>query len=1794
LSVFTLHSLSAQECGHIYFQHLSSVEGLSQNSVTKILQDDQGFIWLSTQTGLDKYMGTSFRSVAGIDKSLFEQVTLLYDWDEENILMCSNRRNVLVNKWVKSNFTKIIPDTLTNILHIAKLGNKDGYLVFTKSRILKITAQKPNILILQQIANNAEILQVCPTNDHNEFYLATKIGLKRYTFDKDNNVLSEIKGAKKEYTALYHANNQLYFADHDGWVYRLGASQIDSFRLIRNTASITSLLLDDQQTLWVGTQKDGLYLYEDDQLHNKWNTPTLVSATCHFSANQPKNEKSYFSSNAINVIYKSRDGVIWVGANEGGLNIWQSHKQVFNHMLISEKDFTYGSDMLYNSDVWSIYVEPGGQELLAGLKEEGVALINHESGKAIRRLKCADGKGNSVLVIKRLKDTVYLGTLDGLYTFNWSERNSTDRYSPLAINGETVCKNKVTDIEYLEKNKKWVVGGRGKKYLLIFDHNFEKKDSLKLPDDDIFSFAFQEDNGNLIIGGEKGLYRLNIDKDTVVSEFPASRGIHFLCAFQSGDTLWAGSGRKGLFCFSIKDGKLLKKYALPYEEVIYDIFREKQNYLWFSTNHGIYRFNTKLATFNRYGILDGLKVYEYNSGSAAQNTETVELFFGGINGLNYFTPASSPINSLNHKLILQCVYGSKDTFIVDANKIKDHYDLPYKFGYLDLTPFLGYYQDAGNNQFVVIFNGDTLTPSENGHYIITEKEFNRYSSILGGTSTIRILYGNGDSAKLESIKFIIRRKFFSGSNWLLIPLIILLSFIGYLFWGAFKESLKMKRLHQRINEISRLSKTKEIAANALLNLTKDLGYEYATLSFIDLNERLIHTEYIEDDKLNEKQKNYWKSASRYPLDARDILAQVAQSGEIAVVIANKVVNPATFEIQADTLNQDIFQNLKHDHLARMFMPIIHRFTPISTRLANGIETEEGGEVVLGVVEVGYRMNYINKIFGPVLGKTNLLAFKQINITGFLKNEQIRLQLYVDNLAQPYYKAYIKEQKNNLYRIIEDIADLSNRNGIEHNGFLSMALEEMAKRIKADYANVGLRSFNDEHISPFRQDLVYGYNLEQARNHAEQIKSKNQHKIGIINHVLDTRKLYFTGDAPNDDKYQETIPDVRSEIAFPMAINETASLVGVYNFMSKKANYFTQIHAELYLKGVKKITEIYLQKKHYETLQKIGKPSDVFSLTEDGVYAEIVGILRDYFHADYIAVWKRKSQDSRKFLLSREATGQSFYNAYRRFRFEEAEITDESSIKKGGEIKDVNNIKNKRSRIYQFCDKKGFKSYLVLHLISDDKYQAFINVFSKRHIEGGEVQGYVGAILNEIIQKANAVGMSIKVVEAINSISKSFTRREKESPLKMIVDQAYLLAPSVDSVVLFSYTENQDILISDAVVGGKALPTEDSNNPGKIDNVANFIITNGTRYIVDRNMYEQITSNVAKGRPFEQTFWAKRGLKSVAAIRLEFEHKPVGVMLFNYTEKKDFSEGGNNARQFIEAFANFATIALLNDRFIERLQSTRDKISQQLKELGERQLALSLQATQLQKDKEIAQAQVSEAESLMEQILPRAAGASFFLVMQGVNHDIRTLLMETQIDLEDLKDAIPEKHKDSVGQTAASVGDTAQKITNLLKLFDPGAQIVLEFLSISEVVEQVLSFFDKGRPSRILFNATISDSLPDLKCNKSEFSMVIYNLVKNAVQAIPKDTPGEITVSAQLKDKNYHITVKDNGIGIENEKQEHIFDLRYTTKAGGLGIGLYFAKETVEKKLNGKIRVESKKGKGTSFHIEIPLYINYKN
>jgi signal transduction histidine kinase len=150
----------------------------------------------------------------------------------------------------------------------------------------------------------------------------------------------------------------------------------------------------------------------------------------------------------------------------------------------------------------------------------------------------------------------------------------------------------------------------------------------------------------------------------------------------------------------------------------------------------------------------------------------------------------------------------------------------------------------------------------------------------------------------------------------------------------------------------------------------------------------------------------------------------------------------------------------------------------------------------------------------------------------------------------------------------------------------------------------------------------------------------------------------------------------------------------------------------------------------------------------------------------------------------------------------------------------------------------------------------------------------------------------------------------------------------------------------------------------------------------------------------------------------------------------------------------------------------------------------------------------------------------------------------------------------------------------------------ERLNLNETVGEVLALIGAdARAKGIILRTNLSANLPAISGDRVHLQQVMLNLIMNGMDAMSgvTDRPRELTISTrETEPSQVQVTVADTGTGIDPDVMSRIFDAFYTTKSGGMGMGLSICRSIIENH-GGRLWAENNKGPGTSFHFTVPEY-----
>ena len=211
------------------------------------------------------------------------------------------------------------------------------------------------------------------------------------------------------------------------------------------------------------------------------------------------------------------------------------------------------------------------------------------------------------------------------------------------------------------------------------------------------------------------------------------------------------------------------------------------------------------------------------------------------------------------------------------------------------------------------------------------------------------------------------------------------------------------------------------------------------------------------------------------------------------------------------------------------------------------------------------------------------------------------------------------------------------------------------------------------------------------------------------------------------------------------------------------------------------------------------------------------------------------------------------------------------------------------------------------------------------------------------------------------------------------------------------------------------------------------------------------------------------------------------------------------------------------------------------------------------------------------------------VTAGVAHEVKNPLNSMRLWLENLKESLPAEQDGNARQAVQVLDKEIDRLDAVVKRFldfTRPMEVRLEATQLAELLKEVL---DVARPQLQKANVQVAHLLPidvpEVYVDRDLLKQAVLNLLLNAGEAMPNG--GQLRLVLSRRGEVAEISVGDTGKGIPPENRQKVFQLFFTTRPGGSGIGLASTFRIVQL-MNGSIDFTTEVGKGTTFRIELPL------
>ncbi len=733
--VFTSSTIKQIEPKRLKINTLNYEQGLQSNTIHNIITDSKGFIWVATETGLQRNNGYNFETINPIiDKKIIEinHAVFLFQL-ENNCIWISTKEGIIEFNPEKQNYKYVIKNKSSNknyslipiketTAEIWLIDDEKGICTFQKATgVIEIVfnnlpADFLKDLQKQQVVDNFNRIQIPFCTINAEIYIAS------YTHLLKLNVKSrKYSILKKPFTyifALENKGNELLVTTTDKIIILNTTTEE-----IEQEINYTNFTKNRNVKAILRKTKNSYLLALNNELF-ELDTTFKTFKQCVNINNGPLINVGF-----INVIYADALNRIWLITNNDLKRI-QFSPLPFKHLFYPSAK---------NNFVKSIYYNERNHQILAGTYGNGLQVYDSIGNNLLKKPFQTDAI-KDIMNIMELRNNNYLITP---YFNKWQSVNlNTNKITPITINplldnllGSTTV-NFVNNIKMINENN-FIIGTSKNIFICKIENNtlIDASPIFNfLPNNDNYLSFLKTTKNTIWTGSISGSLFFKETNGTIRQiENIGNYFIRSACEDSTGN-IWIGT-TKGLHLFT-PHGKLLKTFSTANglrNDCIYAILPvEKKATVFVSTNLGLAQIDAE-GSIKIYSKEIGLQENEFNTGAAFKN-QSGKLFFGGVNGITAFNP-----NDLNEVETNLQIHLSR--FVVNDSV----YYYPSRIWNNDTINLLNY---ENHLQFDIVANGLLNAEEYDYQYRIsgfeqnwqfTNKPINIRYTLEPGTYTLEIV-----------------------------------------------------------------------------------------------------------------------------------------------------------------------------------------------------------------------------------------------------------------------------------------------------------------------------------------------------------------------------------------------------------------------------------------------------------------------------------------------------------------------------------------------------------------------------------------------------------------------------------------------------------------------------------------------------------------------------------------------------------------------------------------------------------------------------------------------------------------------------------------------------------------------------------------------------------------------------------------------------------------------------------------------------------------------------------------------
>ncbi len=685
---------------------------ISNNDIRSIYEDKTNTLWIGTKNGLNRFIkgNESFihyqSDSANIHSISSNSIFKVIEYKNSKLWILTQKGLSLYNR-DKDNFTNYSPKGKNNLINFRDVVPDENGNLWCSGffpGVYKFNIKTKKFFFYGFKHSNKDIISSTSIlYDNDDKLWIGFYGHGLYKFDPNKEMFYKIQqsqngnGINGSYiTSIIQVNDSIILIGADQGGINEYNKNSQKFRYITSnnpkyghlsSNGIYSLYMDNEGIIWVGTTRSGINYYNKKLIsfHSYSPSQEFVKQSIH-------QQSTAVSNGIIGCFMEDKDGLIWIGTDGGGINIFNPKNNSFTFINTKNNNLT--------SDV----------------------------------IRCIQQDKDGIIWI--------LFWQGDIMSYNKKNKQFKRHNFSLSDNKKTGLNQHYWSLHIDKKNRFWISYPNGE--VDVFDDKGNCKNKFFPSKGARISnspYLYESVNSDIYVCDNNGLYKYNESEEAmnIVLKLKAPEFV----TIDSDSSIWICSEKEGLFHYS-KDKKLIQHYTeengLANNYVC--AIGVDQNYVWCSTNSGLCMLNKKTNKFLNFTSKEGLPSNQFFE-QAYLKTSNGEHFFGTTNGFLYFESNKIKLNKFIPPVYISNIevkgkqqnlfknsYQKKDTIIINWEK-----DIPVTFSFLAIN-----YSNPNNNQYAYILEG----LEKKWNYTDAHQRKATYTNLNPGTYTFKVKASNNN------------------------------------------------------------------------------------------------------------------------------------------------------------------------------------------------------------------------------------------------------------------------------------------------------------------------------------------------------------------------------------------------------------------------------------------------------------------------------------------------------------------------------------------------------------------------------------------------------------------------------------------------------------------------------------------------------------------------------------------------------------------------------------------------------------------------------------------------------------------------------------------------------------------------------------------------------------------------------------------------------------------------------------------------------------------------------------------